>query len=160
MVAQALTFIAVVIAWVFFRSPALDSAFSMLAAMMGLNGFALPTGFASYLSFMRPLTQSLGIEFTLGAGTQFVFTYLWVAVLFGIAFFLPNTQQFLARHESVPTTPDVALDAVTQTSDRACATDGILNWRHTRTWAILIGMMLAAGVLTLSSVTEFLYFQF
>jgi len=33
-------------------------------------------------------------------------------------------------------------------------------WTPTRRWAIIIGLIAAVGVLTLSSVSEFLYFQF
>ena len=136
----ALTFVAVVVGWVFFRAPTVDQALAILAGMAGLNGVSLPAGLAGYMGPVRPLAEGLGIAYALGSGTQFVSTYLWVAALSGIAFLLPNTQQFIDRHEP--------------------RLKNTLTWRPTRAWAIAIGAMFAAGVLTLSSVTEFLYFQF
>ena len=43
-VSWLITFIAVVIAWVFFRAPTLDSAFHLLKAMFGFYGFDLSLG--------------------------------------------------------------------------------------------------------------------
>lgn len=147
--ARALTFVAVVVGWVFFRAQTLEGALAMLTGMTGLNGVALPTGLAGYVGSLRPLLESLGVKFSLDGGTRFVLNYVWVAALFSIAFFLPNAQQFLARH-------DPAL--VTSATPRAPGQR--LNWRPTAAWAAAIGIVFAGGLLTLSSVTEFLYFQF
>ena len=38
----ALTFVAVVVAWVFFRANSFDAALAMLGAMAGANGVAVP----------------------------------------------------------------------------------------------------------------------
>ena len=67
-VAVSLTFVAVVVAWVFFRSQGVASAKCMLAGMMGLSG----------VEGKIESTQILG-----------------VSIGFVIVFFLPNTQQLL-----------------------------------------------------------------
>ena len=156
---RTLTFVAVVVGWVFFRAQTLDGARAMLSGMIGINGVALPTGLAGYLGSLRPLAESLGIGFTLGSGTQFVLNYLWVIALFGIAFFLPNTQQFIARHDPALLAP-VATPVAQRASGRFHGIGRMMSWRPTRGWAVVIGVIFACGVLTLSSVTEFLYFQF
>ena len=155
-VARGLTFVAVVVGWVFFRAPDLASALSMLSGMIGLHGAALPTGLAGYLGSVPAVLGRIGVEFTLGAGAHFVLTYLWVTALFAIAFLLPNSQQFLSRHDPSllspdPTNPQSIPSRVPQFR---------LHWLPTRRWAVATGVMLGCGVLTLARVTEFLYFQF
>lgn len=155
--ARTLTFLAVVVGWVFFRAPNVDAALTMLAGMIGLHGLALPTGLAGYVGPLPALLGRLGIHFTLEGGTNFVLTYLWVTALFAVAFFLPNSQQFLARHDpsllsADPTSPESAR--------QFRSPHFRLQWLPARRWAIAMGAMLALGILTLGRVTEFLYFQF
>src|SRR6185295_5549811 len=45
---RTLTFLAVVVGWVFFRSTSFDAALSMIAGMTGLHGAALPAGMTAY----------------------------------------------------------------------------------------------------------------
>jgi hypothetical protein len=158
--ACALTFVAVVVGWVFFRAQNLDAAVAMLAGMSGMNGASLPVALANYAGGLRPLLEKLGIGFSLAGGTQFVLNYLWIIALFAIAFFLPNTQQFLARHD-----PTLVAGAAPGTSGphrsrRDPDAGGMLHWRPTRAWALLVGIIFAGGILTLTHVSEFLYFQF
>ena len=105
--------------------------------------------------------EHVGIDFSLGGGTNFVLSYVWIAVSFGVAFFLPNAQQFMARHD--PTLLPAAPAPARETTRPAASSlrHGVLpHWQPTLTWAVVTGVMLAGGVSTLSSVTEFLYFQF
>ena len=67
---MALTFLAVVVAWVFFRAESLDAALSMLGAMAGRNGVSPENG----------------------VGTMFG----WIAALWALAWLAPNTQQIMA----------------------------------------------------------------
>jgi len=67
--------------------------------------------------------------------------------LFLIARFLPNSNELMAAHAP-------ALDA--EEHVRA----GRLQWRPTRRWGLATAALAAAGVLALSQVSEFLYFQF
>jgi len=151
--ARTLTFIAVVVGWVFFRATNVDSALVVLCGMFGGHGIALPTGFAGYLGPLRSILEQLGISFTLGGGANFLLTYGWIVALSIVAFLLPNSQELLYQRESShPTTAQ-------QKAPRGGAA-GIPRWRQTTPWAIATGLMLGAGLLTLARVTEFLYFQF
>ena len=71
-IARAITFLAVVIAWVVFRAEDGASATAVLRGLLGLNGFG-----ASQLD---------------GTATT------WILPLLAIAWFGPNTQEILARH--------------------------------------------------------------
>jgi D-alanyl-lipoteichoic acid acyltransferase DltB (MBOAT superfamily) len=144
---RALTFLAVVIAWVFFRADNVHDAVGMLAGMAGLHGIALPTGLASPLGPLAGALSKLGVGFDLGGGANFVLTYAWTFGLAAIAFFLPNAQQLMSRHDGTLT-------------QGATPRDSRLGWTPTRRWALAMGVMLGAGLLTLARVTEFLYFQF
>lgn len=72
---RLLTFFAVVVAWVFFRSETLPAAWAFLEGMAGLNGI------------------TKGDPYWFG-GLQL----RWLAAMFLIAWGLPNAQQFLYRH--------------------------------------------------------------
>ena len=74
---QALTLLAVVVAWVFFRATTLDQAMAILSGMAGLN----PT----------ELTEGVRFE-----------ALLWIALLSIIALFAPNTQEWLRCGPSSP----------------------------------------------------------
>jgi D-alanyl-lipoteichoic acid acyltransferase DltB (MBOAT superfamily) len=157
-VAIGFTFLAVVVGWVFFRAANVDAALAMLAGMAGLNGVALPIGIAGYIGSLADVVRRLGIDFTLGGGTNFVMTYSWVLALSVVTFCLPNSQQFMSRHDpslvaASAAGPDVAgrQDGVSRLS---------LRWRPSWPWALGIAVLLSTGLLTLSRATEFLYFQF
>ncbi|HET7766806.1 MAG TPA: MBOAT family O-acyltransferase [Burkholderiales bacterium] len=75
-VGTALTFLAVVAAWVFFRAPSLPVAFNILGAMAGMHGV------------VPPLDPSVS-----GGARQIA----WIAVLLAMAWGLPNSQQVVAR---------------------------------------------------------------
>jgi D-alanyl-lipoteichoic acid acyltransferase DltB (MBOAT superfamily) len=74
---MTLTFLAVVVAWVFFRADSLDAAWAVLRGMSGLNGFGAP-----------PAT---------GAGEGVTDTAAFrIAALWALAWLAPNTQQLMA----------------------------------------------------------------
>ena len=145
--AWSLTFLVVVIAWVPFRAPTLDGAGRMLAGMAGLNGISLPNAIGARLGGLRPLLESWGIDFALGGGSAFVFGWLWIAALFPIALFAPNSQEIVGRYRA-------ALDFDVRHAARR------LTWSPSPRWAVATGVVAAAGTLALTQVSEFLYFQF
>jgi D-alanyl-lipoteichoic acid acyltransferase DltB (MBOAT superfamily) len=72
----ALTFLAVVVAWVFFRAPSLPVAFNILGAMAGMHGVVPP------------------LDPSVSDGARQI---AWIAVLLAMAWGLPNSQQIVAR---------------------------------------------------------------
>jgi D-alanyl-lipoteichoic acid acyltransferase DltB (MBOAT superfamily) len=89
-VARALTFVAVTVAWVFFRASSPSVAVSVLRGMAGLNGSGLPgeaPGSSSPLAFLGRLQDGLQDSRQLA----------WILALCAIAFLLPNSQTIVQR---------------------------------------------------------------
>jgi alginate O-acetyltransferase complex protein AlgI len=146
------TFIAVVVGWVFFRASSLDAALAMLAGMAGRNGVSVPAIFLTIHSDFGHWLKLLGIEPMLGGGSRFVFTYLWVIGLGCIAFIFPNTQEIIPQ----------AVDGTAHGAAQQGSRPGFrfLPWSPAPAWAIALGIMAALGLLAMNRVSEFLYFQF
>ena len=149
-----LTFVAVVVGWVFFRAADVDAALAMLQGMLGLNGVALPNAIAARLGSAWPTLVDLGFTSYLGGGSQFVLAWLWVLLLLMIVLALPNTQQIIRRFEPASRADDAGARGEAGVGHRGLA------WAPSPTWAVAVGLMAASGVLAMNSVSEFLYFQF
>jgi alginate O-acetyltransferase complex protein AlgI len=142
----AITFLAVVVAWVLFRAASLAAAIEMLAGMAGIHGISLPPSLESHLSAL----SSLGVQFT-GAfpltGLLVVKVSVWLVVGLAIVWLLPNTYQWVygAGNENRPSS--------------ICLFDRF-SWRPVRTFAVIVGAALALSVILISRESQFLYFQF
>jgi len=146
--ARLTTFVAVVIGWVFFRATSLDDASAILRGMAGLNGMSLPASLAMYVGpAPRAVLERLGLSFHLGGGAHFVFQYLWLTALLPLVMLAPNTQEILGRFQ--PALSFRGTDAAAR-----------LAWRPTARWAAMAGVVAACGLLSLTRVSEFLYYQF
>ncbi|MEF9995267.1 MAG: MBOAT family protein [Burkholderiaceae bacterium] len=141
----AITFLAVCFSWVYFRAPDLATATSIVGAMLGQRGVALPDAIGALLGPARPWLEGLGVEFQLGGGRSFVLSWLSVVGAGLIAFACPNTQQILGHYRP-------GLGVVPQPAR--------WSWRPTVAWGVGLGLLLAAGLLALTRPSEFLYFQF
>ena len=145
---RLITFVAVVVGWVFFRATSLDDALAILRGMAGLNGVSLPATLATYLGpSMRSALEHWGMAFPLGGGAHFVFQYLWIIVLLPLVMLAPNTQEIFGRFQP-------ALDF------RGSPAPSRLAWRPTAGWAALAAAVTVCGLLSLTRVSEFLYYQF
>lgn len=138
------TFIAVVIAWVPFRSTDLDAALRMWAGMFGINGVSLPSSLesrvhpwishSSVFEGLTPLSGLYGLEVILALSFGLVLIWLF-----------PNTQQLMAKyHPAVGT----ALASSQWTLD--------LTWKS----GVVGGTLFALAILTLTRESPFLYFTF
>lgn len=152
-----LTFLAVVIGWVFFRATSFDSALLLLQSMSGTSGFSIPNGIAVQLGPIRDTLNAIGITFTLGGGKDFVVTYIWIIFLLFIALVWPNTQQIMDKFE-----PDF-----NKMTDNPITTFFSNNFLMRRVkfklsfgWAFAMSICVTLGILSLSQVSEFLYFRF
>ena len=145
--AVLLTFVAVVVGWVFFRAQSFDGALAIVKGMIGLNGVTLPDISALRSSALGPMLERIGIAFTPGGGRDFVMTYAWVIALLPVVFFAPNTQQILDRFKP-------ALDAAPMRVRTR------LLWTARYWQAVVMAIVLACGLLSLTRPSEFLYFQF
>ena len=145
--ARLITFVTVVAGWVFFRAASLGDALAILRGMAGFNGVSLPAALGTHLGPWRAALEHLGVAFHLGGGARFVFQYLWIVALLPLVILAPNTQEILGRFQP-------ALNfQVAQVSKR-------LAWRLTPGWGALVATVTVCGLLALSRVSEFLYYQF
>lgn len=154
-IAWLITFVAVIIGWVFFRAADFSSAILILEGMAGGNGFELPNAIVARLGELGVLLQDLGFGTYLGGGRQFVLTYLWVIPLTLVAVLFPNTQQIMSRFE-----PALSPYRHPESDNHSITLMLPLTWRPTGRWAALIALVGTLSVLALTSVSEFLYFQF
>ncbi len=146
---QAVTFVAVVAAWVLFRAESFTGAVNVFKGMAGLNGAVLDYRLASALS---PLAGIVRFE---GAGIG-AFGSVWglafLALLLLIALFLPNTQEFTSNHETSLKIYGVAGEHRARWTPR---------WDLTKRWAVFMAIITLIAVLSLGrGVSEFLYYQF
>jgi D-alanyl-lipoteichoic acid acyltransferase DltB (MBOAT superfamily) len=147
----AITFLCVVVAWVFFRANNFTTAESMVRGMAGLNGLSLSNSPGNLSLAWVQFLKAHGIVF-LGFTPITFFTgptLCKLAVGLTLIWLFPNTQEWMALSAESPITA----------GDR-----GILTcWQPASTWTCVgVGILMAVSLLTLMSgpPSEFLYFQF
>ena len=92
-----LTFLAVVLAWVFFRAETFDKATDLLRGMMGLNGIYLPGAYRATFGFMAEWLSAIGVGWVDQLAYFGMEQAAWVGTLILIAWFSPNTMQLTRR---------------------------------------------------------------
>jgi alginate O-acetyltransferase complex protein AlgI len=149
-VARTLTFGCAVLAWVFFRAQGFAAARTMLSAMF-VGGSANLTGGAA----AHPAWQRMSaLERMFPHDLVDPYTAIgWIAALWLIAWFGPNTQQIMARYR--PVLEHRAIDAM-DFGNRW------LRWRPSYAWSAVMALLSAAALVTLwiGSNADFIYFQF
>jgi len=154
------TFLAVVVGWVFFRSDNLTSALSMLSGMAGLNGIVLPIQFEAWLGGAKSLLPWAGIEFSPNTmpATNILLSRagLEVALGFVLALAFPNIYEWLAAYRTCYT----EARAEQPVAERAGTAAARFAWRPTPITACVLGALFAYCLFSLNRVSEFLYFQF
>lgn len=141
----AITFTAVVFAWVFFRAPDFHTALEIINSMTGIYGITLP-GRSLFKFGLAESIESIGIHFgpaTLFYGKEVI--WIWIAALWSLAWFAPNSQQILAAYQP----------ALHQESYW-----GWLRWSPNKIWMTITAGTLIFSVIGMEKVSEFLYFQF
>jgi D-alanyl-lipoteichoic acid acyltransferase DltB (MBOAT superfamily) len=151
------TFIAVLAGWVLFRAPNMAAAGDMLGGMIGRHGAVIPAGLAFALEPFGGLVAALGIRYAQSSGTELVETYLWVAALLGIAFFAPTTQELLAGYHPVLEAVDGLGAAVPSPAGPRLLR---WHWAPSAGSAMTVGALAFFGIIAITRVSEFLYWQF
>ena len=131
----ALTFLCVVIGWVFFRAPDLGSALSMLSGLVGGHGVSHNGQFSS-IGIARDMQWKIPLGLL-------------------IVFLLPNSQQIMgvARID-----PSAAREDESSTSRWSLPAKW--RWRAASWSGVLTGLVFFACLLKLREVSEFIYYQF
>jgi alginate O-acetyltransferase complex protein AlgI len=127
-----LTFLCVLIAQVFFRADSCHQAVSILAGLAGFHGLGLHSGLPGE------------------ASSEAVHQFARMAAGFAIVWFLPNTQQILARFKP-------ALERSPWDTERA---NRILLWAPNMRWALALSLVFLGALVGLKDPSTFLYFQF
>lgn len=137
-----LTYLAVLVAQVFFRAESASAALALLASMTGLAGL--------FDFSALQVTEVAEIHFgLLPSQEQLVATTTWIKILgcFLIVFAAPNSLEIMAKYEPILGKFKPSVSAA-------------LQWQPNVKWGVLTGALGAASFLYLSGATEFLYFQF
>ncbi|MBI3223173.1 MAG: MBOAT family protein [Nitrosomonadales bacterium] len=148
--AVLLTFLAVVVAWVFFRAPDLATASSMLYGMVGQHGVSLSESLVRHLGAAFP---HLGDQVAMNGlaplskvnadrALILVILSLWIVWAW------PNVQQMLHRHNPVLEQVEPARGWLA------------LDWRFAPVHAWLLAGVFVLSVSFLTRVRDFIYFQF
>jgi alginate O-acetyltransferase complex protein AlgI len=153
-VGSLLTFLAVAVAMIFFRSPTITAAADLLKGLIGQNGVALPQAIYDHLGPLAGWLHRAGVASVapeLWSSKEFGGMVMWILVSMLIALAFPNTLQILARYEpALGVKPQIA----------AFAGRSIGEWNASLAWAIGVSIVAGVAMLSLSGPSEFLYWQF
>ena len=147
---RLVTFLAVLVSWVFFRAANPEEAFRLLAGLTGANGLLLPGDPLFFKSSPMLMAVPALLGFTIDP--QFVL----IACLGGLALFvslLPNSQQLLANMEPGIITYGKKIEDL----PRAFLPFG---WQPSLLWIALTLLTFIWCMLNLSNVSSFLYRDF
>ena len=133
----AITFCAVVVAWVFFRAKTAAGAWRMLQGLFGAEA-----GSSAYAS--PGILRLMDLPMLVGEGRLLLIGSGAVALALAMALGLPNVPQ-LFRYREYRRAPERA---------------AWLRWRPNAAWALLSALALAISLFGMWQRLEFLYFQF
>jgi alginate O-acetyltransferase complex protein AlgI len=144
-----ITFIAVLVAQVFFRADSVGSALSMLAGMIGAHGietnFFVPDSVVTRLGAVGAFMLAHGI---VNVGRpELLLLFVKIGVFLAIVLAMPNTQQILAGYS-----PSLGALKASRVSK--------LQWQPNLYWAIVLGCLFIVSIFGLQTPARFLYFQF
>ena len=142
-IAVPLTFLMIIFTWVLFRAESINDALHIYQAMLGFNGFALPSHYEGTFGFLR----EYGIQFP----NKEVFIYgidqlfYYIALLVIVWFFPSNAEIFnLCKVEVFSNYLSVRK----------------IKWSPTLNWSTCISILFIIGLISIVRLNEFIYFQF
>lgn len=182
LIGGSITFLAIVVGWVFFRATDISTAFVVLKGMVGMNGISLAEEW-DHLKFL----QHIGVRFEgLMPNVEIAFEGLddeevdaitaiqhtIAALLF--VWFIPNTQQWFESFKvglSDQQSPSQQLPSQQSSRPRMRITQvknyfwsnyfwKTVQWQPNHFWAVIGAGLTAIALLHLTRVSQFLYFEF
>jgi alginate O-acetyltransferase complex protein AlgI len=153
-IAWPLTFLAVVFAWVTFRSANVAVALQFYSAMMGLEGLSLPTEALPVLAYFH-LQEAVRL-FAENSRMDFYIGLLWTLAAALITFCAPGALQLLGKEK-----PTADYETVFGSFPERSLVPLFVAPLH-RWGALAVGVMLyiSLRLVNAAAETEFLYFQF
>ena len=146
-----MTFLAVVVGWVFFRAETFGGAMGILAGMAGVNGVVLPPTSLTEQTWVGPFLVGLGVDiehttyFYGGGQTTEILLFLVIVWL------LPTSQQLMARFGAALETYPGEVPEWRQSW---------MLWQPDLRWAIFATALAVSSLFYLYRASEFLYYQF
>lgn len=144
---SSITFIAVVVGWVFFRARDMHTAWIVLQGMVRVEGIDF--------SDLMPNLE-IGIE-----QVEDIYELdppmltLIITSLLLIIWLLPNTQQWIGEHHLIDNHSKLAITTKPKQSRWQK-----LHWQPNQFWAVICAVLSTIALLNLVKVSEFLYFEF
>ena len=143
-----ITFLVVVVAWVVFRADSINTAIGILKGMAGINGFVLPDAwlnkwgiFGQWLTTHGYATATFSNPLIMGGAVN----WIWISLL--IVWLAPNTQQIMAMYRPALDMPE---------GSKAIR----LLWQPSHTWLVAGVLCSVFAILSITELSEFIYFQF
>jgi D-alanyl-lipoteichoic acid acyltransferase DltB (MBOAT superfamily) len=159
-----LTYLAVVFAFVFFRSDSVTTALQMIRAMIGMSGVSLPATIAHVLPGIDTIASTLSLTFNgIFPGNLFKQSHMHIFLLLlvghAIVWGMPNLHQVMCRFSV--TTQDMSEKAMKKREIPKGLFKNLI-WNPTLLWAICIGVTFFAIAIALATIksSAFLYYQF
>ncbi len=147
---RLLTFLAVVFAWVIFRAENLESALIIYKGMLAMNGISVPHQLIDQVTFVNNFFPFLDLKAeglgSFGSPLGFIF----ILILLLVVWFLPNTIEIMKN--------EVKYNNFSHNHNKRLFR--LFTWKPNINWAILLSITAALSIMSLNSVSEFLYFQF
>lgn len=132
---RLVTFLAVILAWVFFRAENWNSSVRLLQAMVGLQGWA--SAVPAY-----DLSRALR----------------WIACFLPVVWWLPNSHEILARFQ--PALEYLKKPSASFLAPTPSWLGRVCEWRPNFWWAALCAAAMVWAMLNLLRPSEFIYWQF
>ncbi|MGD1912693.1 MAG: MBOAT family O-acyltransferase, partial [Rivularia sp. (in: cyanobacteria)] len=151
-----LTFIAVVIGWVFFRAENMGAAFVIVKGMIGFNGISVGEALSGKLGFLQNLNIQPNGWLPIIA-TKPTDVILFIPFLLIIAWFTPNTQEWMERHNPV-LNHNVANKSLTDNTYFWKT----IRWEPSNVYALIVSalILIVLKMILDAPESEFLYFNF
>jgi hypothetical protein len=154
-ISRALTLVAVLFAWTYFRAESWESAGIIASGLVGLNGFFLPESYEILLGANAPLFQSLGVTFGVEPDAEAYPTLerlLTVAGIFAATLCLPNTLEWMKNFK--PALAEI------QTTTRSLPK--WVLWKPNTLTGLVTAVLLLVSFSTFLTADQnaFIYFQF
>jgi alginate O-acetyltransferase complex protein AlgI len=146
-----ITFLAVVVAMVFFGAPSMAAAVTTLKGMAGFGGVDLPLGLYEHLGPLTGIAHILGISGNPWWDVQQMRTLsTYSAMLLALALLSPNSLQVLNWDSQGAAVPPAGKFM------------GIvpIRWHGSLGWAAIVAVLAVAAVYRIGGPSEFLYWQF
>jgi hypothetical protein len=149
-----ITMICIVVAWVPFRAESVDGMMNMLSAMAGLHGMVWSPDWLDSGGVIQSWLLEHGIliqeMFRFGELKKLL---LWLFFMLIIVTVLPNVRQIMSDYDA---TYELYKGKVVTYRNK----HKYLKWSPSIYWSILIAVIFYLSIISMTRVSEFLYFQF